>query len=69
MLIEKSNNNGTVIRISPKVDSVSVQRLIDYGRYLELTAKSKATQSDADKLAEEVNTARYAKKKRPAKKR
>ena len=62
MLIEKSNNNGITINVSPDVDSFGVQRLIDYGKYLELTAKSKAKQSDADKLAEEVNRARFAKK-------
>jgi hypothetical protein len=69
MLIEKSGNNGTIIKVSPNVDSVSLQRLIDYGRYLELTAKSKAKQSDADTLADEVNAARYARKKHPAPKR
>ncbi len=35
-------NYGTVIRVSPDIDSYGVQRLIDYGKYLEETAKSKA---------------------------
>jgi hypothetical protein len=69
MLIEKSKSNGTVIRVSEKVDSFGVQRLIDYGKYLEATAKSKAKQSDIDKLADEVNSARYAKKKRKTSKK
>ncbi len=54
MLIER-NNNEIVIKVSSSVDSFGLQRLIDYVRYLEATAKSKAKQSDVDKLSDEVN--------------
>jgi hypothetical protein len=44
-----------VISMSSNVDIFGIQRLIDYGRYLEATSQSKAKQSDIDKLADEVN--------------
>ena len=57
MLIERTNNNQIVITVSSSVDSFGLKRLIDYIKYLEATAKSKAKQSDVDKLADEVNAA------------
>ena len=56
MLIEKADNKIT-ITLSSSIDKFSLQRLIDYIKYLEATAKSKAKQSDVDKLADEVNSA------------
>ncbi len=55
MLIERTNNNQIKITVSSAVDSFGLQRLIGYVKYLELTAKSKAKQTDVDKLADEVN--------------
>ena len=63
MLIER-NNNQIVIKVSSSVDSFGLQRLIDYVKYLEATAKSKAKQSDADKLAEEVNASWWLKNRK-----
>jgi hypothetical protein len=54
MIIEKSKDQ-ILIKISPKVDPFGFQRIMDYLEYLEITSKSKAKQSDADKLANEVN--------------
>lgn len=54
MLIERPNNNQITITVSSSIDSYGLQRLIDYAEYLEATAKSKAKQSDVDKLAKEV---------------
>lgn len=54
MLIERPNNNQITITVSSSIDSYGLQRLIDYAQYLEATAKSKAKQSDVDKLAKEV---------------
>jgi len=42
---------------------VGIQRLIDYGRYLEAISKSKAKQADIDKLADEVNETWWTKNK------
>ncbi len=55
MLVERIDNNKIVITLSASVDSFGLQRLINYMKYLEATAKSKAKQSDVDKLADEVN--------------
>jgi hypothetical protein len=54
MIIENADNKIT-ITVSSSVDKFGLQRLIDYLKYLEATANSKAKQSDVDKLADEVN--------------
>ncbi len=64
MLIERTNNNQIVITVSSSVDSFGLQRLIDYVKYLEATSKSKAKQSDVDKLADEVNASWWAKNRK-----
>jgi hypothetical protein len=56
MLIERTNNKQITITVSSSVDSFGLQRLIDYIKYLETTAKSQAKQTDVDKLADEVNS-------------
>jgi hypothetical protein len=55
MQIENSDNKIT-ITLPASIDKFGLQRLIDYLRYLEVTSKSKAKQSDIDKLADEVNS-------------
>ena len=55
MIIERVENNKIVITFSSNVDMFGIQRLIDYGHYLEATSESKAKQADIDKLADEVN--------------
>lgn len=64
MLIERPNNNQITITVSSSIDSYGLQRLIDYAQYLEATAKSKAKQSDVDKLADEVNAKWWAKNRK-----
>ena len=54
MIVERTSNQ-IVIKVSPKVDTFGFQRIMEYLDYLELTSKSKATQEDADKLADELN--------------
>jgi len=56
MLVERVTNNQITISFSSGADIFGIQRLIDYAKYLEATSKSKAKQSDIDKLADEVNT-------------
>ena len=55
-MIENPDNNKITITVSSSVDRFGLQRLIDYLKYLEATSKSKAKQSDIDKLADEVNS-------------
>jgi ERCC4-related helicase len=64
MVIERTNTNKIVITLSPGVDSYGIQRLIDYVKYLETTAKSKANQRAADKLADDVNASWWLKNKK-----
>ena len=64
MVIERTSKNKLVITVSSSIDSYGLQRLIDYVRYLEATSKSKARQTDADKLADEVNASWWAKNKK-----
>lgn len=62
MIIERTDKE-ILIRIPNSVDIEGAQRIIDYIRYQEITSKSKATQEDVDKLAEEVNKAWWEKNK------
>jgi hypothetical protein len=64
MLIERTRDNQITITVSSSVDSFGLQRLIDYVKYLEATAKSKAKQSDVDKLADEVNASWWEKNRK-----
>ncbi len=64
MLVERTNKEQIVITLSSSVDSFGLQRLIDYVKYLEATSKSKAKQSDVDKLAEDVNASWWSKNRK-----
>lgn len=64
MFIERTNNKQIVITVSSAIDSFGLQRLIDYVKYLEATSKSKAKQSDVDKLADSVNASWWAKNRK-----
>ena len=63
MLVERVANNQIIISFSSGTDVFGIQRLIDYAKYLEATSKSKAKQSDIDKLANEVNADWWIKNK------
>jgi len=63
MLIERTKSE-IVIRVSSKVNTFGLQRLMDYLKYQELTSTSKAKQSDIDELAREVNKNWWNKNKR-----
>ena len=54
MIIERTKSE-IVIRVSSKINTFGLQRLVDYLKYQELTVDSKAKQSDIDALAREVN--------------
>ena len=60
MHIERTSNKEITITVSSSIDSFALQRLIDYIKYLEATSKSKAKQSDVDKLADEANLSWWA---------
>jgi hypothetical protein len=60
MIVERTSNQ-IVIKVSPHIDTFGFQRIMDYLDYLEITSKSKATQDDADRLADELNENWWAK--------
>jgi hypothetical protein len=62
MIIE-SKKDEIIIRISADVNLDDIQKSLDFIRYKEIMSKSKATQADADKLAEEINSAWWEKNK------
>jgi len=62
MIIERTKSE-IVIRVSSKINTFGLQRLVDYLRYQELTISSKAKQSDIDELAREVNKSWWNKNK------
>ena len=53
MLIERTSNE-VIIRLPSYVDTEGLQKLVDFLIYKEATAKSKAKQSEVDKLSKEV---------------
>lgn len=53
MLIERTNTE-VIIRLPSHVDTEGLQRLVDYLSYKEVTSRSKARQTDVDKLAKAV---------------
>ena len=54
MILERTQNE-IIVRLPSSVDLSELQNILDYLCYKELTSKSKAKQSDADLLANEVN--------------
>ena len=53
MLIERTSRE-VIIRLPATVDTIGLQRLVDYLTYKDATANSKATQVQVDKLASDV---------------
>lgn len=64
MVIERTNKNKLTITMSSSINTYGLQRLIDYVKYLEATSKSKAKQTDVDKLADNVNSSWWTKNKK-----
>lgn len=55
MIVERTSKE-ILLKISSKVDKFGIERVLEYIEYLELTSdKKKATQKDADNLADELN--------------
>ena len=63
MLIERTSSE-VIIRLPSYVDTEGLQQLVDYLSYKEATAKSKAKQSEVDKLAKEIKKGWWAKNRK-----
>ncbi|HEY4327205.1 MAG TPA: hypothetical protein VGN20_24680 [Mucilaginibacter sp.] len=59
MVIERTKDE-VIIRLPADVDTEGLERLINLLYYKEATAKSEATQDDADELAKEVKKGWWA---------
>jgi len=62
MIVERTKNE-ILVRLPAYVDLTELQNMLDFLHYKELTAKSKAKQSDVDELSKEVNKSIWAKVK------
>lgn len=54
MTIERTAD-AIIVKLPTNINIEEIQRFLNYLRYKEITAGSKATQADADELAREVN--------------
>ncbi|MEW5799942.1 MAG: hypothetical protein AB1728_13155 [Bacteroidota bacterium] len=64
MLITRTSDDQIIIKVSPDVDRFGLQRALDYLKFLETTAGGKATQAEADAIAEKVNSSWWKKNKK-----
>jgi hypothetical protein len=62
MIVERTKNE-ILVRLPAYVDLTELQNMLDFLQYKELTAQSKAKQSDVDELSKEVNKSIWAKVK------
>jgi hypothetical protein len=54
MILERTKDE-ILVRLPAYVDLTELQNMLDYLKYKELTAKSKAKQTDVDELSQAVN--------------
>ncbi|MBK6976316.1 MAG: hypothetical protein IPH28_03695 [Cytophagaceae bacterium] len=60
MTIERTKNE-IIVRLSPKVDLVDLQNMLDFLKYKELTANTNANQKDVDELSKIANKSMMSK--------
>lgn len=63
MKIVRENNEIKISLPDNLMDINEIQNMLDYFRYREISSKSKATQKDADDLANEINKSWWEKNK------
>ncbi|RLD54236.1 MAG: hypothetical protein DRJ05_15055 [Bacteroidetes bacterium] len=60
MILERTKDE-ILVRLPSDVDLSELQNMLDYLQYKELTAKSKANQSDVDELSKTINKSMWSK--------
>ena len=60
MILERTKDE-ILVRLPSYVDLTELQNMLEYLQYKELTAKSKAKQSDVDELSKTVNKSIWTK--------
>jgi hypothetical protein len=63
MRIEQTNNDIKLTFSKKAMDLTEIQNIIDYVKFREINTLSKASQEDADNLAEEINQTWWKKNK------
>ncbi len=63
MIVERQNNE-ILVRFGAGTKASTIQTVLDYLKYEELTSKSTATQDDVDNLVNEVKKGRWNKIKK-----
>ncbi len=66
MLIERTNNE-IIIRLSPNIDIQDLQKVLNFARYKELTAKFKVSQAQVNELISDIKLNWNKKKKKVTK--
>jgi hypothetical protein len=62
MILERTKTE-ILVRLPANIDLTELQNMLDFLRYKELTAKSKAKQLDVDELSKSVNKSIWSKVK------
>lgn len=63
MIVERQNNEF-LIKFGAGTKATTIQTILDYLRYEELTSKSTATEDDVDNLMKDVKAGRWNKIKK-----
>jgi hypothetical protein len=63
MKVERENNEIKISLPDDLLNINEIQKMLDYFRYREISSQSKATQKDADDLADEINKSWWEKNK------
>jgi len=63
MRVVRENNEIKISIPANLFEMDEIQKFLDYIRFREISSKSKATQEDADKLANEINQSWWEKNK------
>jgi len=58
MIVERRDNE-ILVRFSAGIESSKIQGILDYLRYVELTSKSEASESDVEELVKEAKKGRW----------
>ena len=66
MVIERTNNE-VIIRLSPDIDILDLQKVLNFARYKELTAKFKVSQAQVNELVSDIKKSWNTKKKKTSK--
>ncbi len=62
--ISENKKKEVVITLSGAIDQAMIDHVVKYMRYLQVLGRSKASQTDIDKLVDEVDTAMWRKRRK-----